>query len=212
MAFRRELLTSDASTPRVPMAKSGDVLVNPALGARIVFRRTAAETNGEAVEFDFFLRPHTYVIRPHAHPFQEERTHVVAGELRGIGGGTARRLGPGESMVVPPGVLHYWGNDGDEESHWIVEFRPALKADDFLEAIWSVAARGHAGSDGLPKNFFQGVVIIAEFRKEVRPNMPWLIWQIGLHVLAPIGRWLGYSAYPHLSSPSRSEAREASLP
>jgi quercetin dioxygenase-like cupin family protein len=190
------------STPSTgdDMAKVGDVLVNPALGSRIVFRRTAADTNGEAVEFDFFLRPHTYVISEHLHPIQEERTKVVAGELRGVREGEERRLSAGESMVVPPGVYHYWGNDSAQESHWIVEFRPALKMEAFLEAVWGLAADGQAGSNGLPKKFLQKVVIISEFRDEVRPRMPWLTWKFAVDVLAPIGRLLGYTAYPQRSS------------
>ena len=182
------------------MPKSGDVLVNPMLRNRIVFRRTAAETDGESLEFDLFLKPHTYVVLEHMHPLQEERITVVAGEMRGTKGAVKHRLTAGESMVVPPGVYHYWGNDGEEESHWHVVMKPALRYEAYIEAVWGVAARGEAASDGLPKKLLQSVVIISEFRNEIRPRMPWLKWKIAVDILAPIGRRLGYSALPKTST------------
>ena len=183
------------------MVKAGDVLVNTVLRNRIVFRRTAAETNGASLEFDLFLKPHTYVVLEHMHPLQEERITVVAGEMRGTKGAVKHCLTAGESMVVPPGVYHYWGNDGEEESHWIMEMRPALKYEGYMEAVWRVAARGETASNGLPKKLFQSVVIISQFRNEIRPRMPWLKWKIAVDILAPIGRWLGYSALPTISTP-----------
>jgi quercetin dioxygenase-like cupin family protein len=192
------------------MVRAGDVFVNPVTGSRVVFRKTAAETNGEVCEFDFFLPPRTAVnITEHAHPLQEETTQVVAGSLRGTRGSEPHRLSPGETMVVPPGIYHAWGNDSDEESHWIVSFRPALKSEGFLEAIWGLAEAGFSGPDGLPKNLFQGVVIISEFRDEIRPRMPWLKWKIGVDVLAPIGRLLGHSAYRKHRAPAEVSRAEA---
>jgi quercetin dioxygenase-like cupin family protein len=189
------------------MVRAGDVFVNSMLGARIVFRKTAAETNGQVCEFDFFLKPHTYVFMAHAHPIQEEHTQVVAGTMHGFRDGKEHRLSAGEKMMVPPGMFHLWGNDSDRESHWIVSFTPALKSEDFLEAVWGLAEDGQADASGLPANFFQKVVIISEFRDEIRPSMPWLQWKIGVDVLAPMGRMLGYSAYPKRSSPAaRAEA------
>jgi quercetin dioxygenase-like cupin family protein len=192
------------------MARAGDVYVNPVTGSRVVFRKTAADSNGEVCEFDFFLPPRTFVnISEHAHPMQEETTQVVAGSMRGTKAGAEHRLSPGETMVVPPGVYHSWGNDSDEESHWIVSFRPALKSEGFLEAIWGLAAAGFSGPDGLPTNLFQSVVIISEFRDELRPRMPWLKWKIGVDVLAPIGRRLGYSAYLKQRAPAEVPRVEA---
>jgi quercetin dioxygenase-like cupin family protein len=182
------------------MVRVGDVFVNPMLGARVVFRRTAAESNGEVCEFDFFLKPRTYVITEHMHPLQEEHTRVVKGTLYGTRDGEEHRLSPGEQMVVPPGAYHYWGNDSDEESHWIVAFRPALKSEGFLESVWGLAEDGQADAKGLPRKFFQSVVIISEFRNEIRPRMPWLKWKIGVDVLAPLGRLMGYTAYPKRTS------------
>jgi hypothetical protein len=49
------------------MARPGDVLEVPALGVRVEFRRTAAETGGELVEFDLVGRPRGFVTLPHVH-------------------------------------------------------------------------------------------------------------------------------------------------
>ena len=40
------------------MAREGDVIENPVSGARIVFRKTARNTNGELLQFDLFFKPH----------------------------------------------------------------------------------------------------------------------------------------------------------
>ena len=39
------------------MAKPGDVIENPVTGERIVFRKTARETNGELLQFELLLKP-----------------------------------------------------------------------------------------------------------------------------------------------------------
>ncbi len=50
------------------MAQTGDVLENPVTGERLVFRRTAAETGGDALEYELVFRPQGFVVRQHVHP------------------------------------------------------------------------------------------------------------------------------------------------
>src|SRR5438128_1152632 len=112
--------------PRRGLAKAGDVIENVPMGGRIIFRRTARETAGELLQFDFFLRPHKGVARAHLHPVQEERFRVVSGTMRGRVAGAAQTVASGGSVVVSPGTPHIWWNDSDGEAHLEVEFRPAL--------------------------------------------------------------------------------------
>ena len=42
------------------MAKQGDVIENPVTGERIVFRQTSADTNGELLQFELYLKPHGF--------------------------------------------------------------------------------------------------------------------------------------------------------
>jgi hypothetical protein len=58
------------------MAYTGQVIENPVIGERISFRQTAADTNGELLEFDVALTPDGHVPGMHVHPAQEERFEV----------------------------------------------------------------------------------------------------------------------------------------
>src|SRR3990172_7452383 len=88
------------------MAHAGDTIENPATGERIVFRRTAADTGGELLLFDLFLKPHGFIPVEHLHARQEERVEVVAGSLRYRLGGRGESLATPESAGPPPGLPH----------------------------------------------------------------------------------------------------------
>ena len=76
------------------VARAGDVLGIPSLGMRIVFRQTAADTDGALVEYDVIGRPRGFVVQAHVHPSQEERQEVLEGatglSLGGASTSTAR--------------------------------------------------------------------------------------------------------------------------
>jgi len=76
------------------VARAGDVLENPTTGERIVFRKTAVETNGEALEYEILFTPRGFGAQEHHHPRQQERHEVLEGELGIVVAGRERRLGP----------------------------------------------------------------------------------------------------------------------
>lgn len=180
------------------MAKAGDVIDNPAMGARIVFRDTAEETNGELLRFDFYVRPSTHVLHPHLHPVQEERFEVVSGRMEGQIDGDPRTAEAGTVIVNQPGTPHAWWNAGDEEAHLVVEFRPALKTATLFETSFALAQQGKVRSTGLPKNPLQLAVIYDEYKNETSAAKSYQ--RLAMTILAPIGRALGFRAqypYPH---------------
>ncbi len=63
------------------MITTGQSITNPVTGETLVFRKTAADTNGEAVVVEAFVEPDGAVAAAHVHPAQEERFEVLAGEL-----------------------------------------------------------------------------------------------------------------------------------
>lgn len=171
------------------MAKAGEVLDVPMAG-RIVFRRTAADTNGELIEFDFFLPVGHQSAREHLHPKQEERFEVVSGRVRGQIGADEQVRGEGETAVMPRGVRHFWWNDSDEEAHLRVEVRPALRIEEFYETMAALAV----GEEGIP-NRLHAAVVMREFKNEMtigmfssRPARALII------LMAGIGRLRGYRA------------------
>ena len=121
------------------MAHAGQAIANPVTGERVVFRATAADTDGQLLSMDYHA-PAQHLIGPlHIHPRQEERSEVVAGMMRGRIGGQKRTVRAGEVAVVAPGVPHTWRSDGDEALHAIVEFRPALSTETVLEVLFALA-------------------------------------------------------------------------
>ncbi len=182
------------------MVRAGDVIVNPAMGARIAFRETSHETNGELLRFDFFVNPSRVVLHEHFHPRQEERFEVVSGRMEGQIAGKPRVAEAGTVIVNPPGTPHGWWNAGVEEAHLLVEFRPALKTEILFETSFALAQAGKVNEKGLPKNPLQLAVIYDEYKNETTAAVP--VARIAMTLLAPIGRLLGYPARLQYTHPS----------
>jgi len=117
------------------MARQGDVLENPATGERLVFRRTAADSGGAVLAFDYFLPAGGSVPLAHVHPRQEERFEILSGRARIRVGRRLRRATAGESVLVPRGTVHRLWNEGGDELHAVVEFRPALRTEKGFEQL-----------------------------------------------------------------------------
>jgi quercetin dioxygenase-like cupin family protein len=183
------------------MVTSGDVLEHPITREKIVFRKTARDTDGELFQADLYLQPGGFVAAEHIHLLQEERFEVISGTLRGRVAGKELSSAPGETIVVPRGTPHVWWNSGDDELHVLVEVRPALRFENFFETFFGLAQDGKVDpKTGLP-NPFQMALIMRAYRNElVLAQPPQLVQTLLFGLLAPIGRLLGYKAehpYPH---------------
>src|SRR5919106_2486746 len=107
------------------MIKPGDTIENPVTGERFTSTDTAASTGGELLAFELGLRPGGAVPVPHVHPIQTERFEVIAGQMRFRVGWRTLIDGPGDVVEVQPGVMHGFGNAGEDEARVRVEVRPA---------------------------------------------------------------------------------------
>lgn len=182
------------------MAHQGDVIENPVTGERIVFRQTSADTNGELLQFELFLKPHGFVPAEHIHARQQERPEVVSGNVRYRLGGSEEGLGPGEAAVLPPGTPHTLWNDTDEEAHLIMDVRPALGVETAIETLFGLARDGKTNSKGMP-NPLHGALLAREYELFLA-GPPIAIQRAGTAMLAPIARLFGYrTRYPEYSGP-----------
>jgi quercetin dioxygenase-like cupin family protein len=176
------------------MAHAGDTISNPRTGQRMVFLQTGAETSGELLRIECF-NPSTGLDEPeHCHPFQESRAEVISGTLRFRVNGEIHEVGPGGTHTIPAGAPHSFGNYGDQEAHWIAEFRPALRTDAFFEALFDLASRDQLDERGMP-SLLQLSVSVPAFAQEIRVTRPpWLVQRVLFALLGPIARLRGLRA------------------
>jgi quercetin dioxygenase-like cupin family protein len=117
---------------------AGSVTIqNPHSGERIVIHTpgdVATEGQGRILTFELFLPPGGHVPARHLHPEQVERFTVLTGRLRFRVGRQSRLLGPGQTVVVPPGTPHWFGNPDRHEAHARVEVEPPLRMAELLMA------------------------------------------------------------------------------
>jgi quercetin dioxygenase-like cupin family protein len=88
------------------MLSQGDTLENPITGEVLIFRQTARETGGEAVQVETIVRPDGFVAAAHVHPYQTERFEVLDGRLGLRVGDHELIVGPGDVATVEPGTSH----------------------------------------------------------------------------------------------------------
>jgi quercetin dioxygenase-like cupin family protein len=175
------------------MIRTGQTIENPITGERVVFRRTAADTKGEAVVIEVFVEPHGFVAARHVHPNQEERFDVLSGALELRIGADTVTAQAGDRVVVPAGTSHTFRNAGDETAHFVCEVRPALRFESLLETMYALAADGKTNGNGMPNPLRLAVVARAHFDTVRLPFPPARLQRLGLAIAAPLGRLLGYS-------------------
>jgi mannose-6-phosphate isomerase-like protein (cupin superfamily) len=176
------------------MSRPGDALEIPVTGERLIFRRRAADSGGAVLSFEYFLPAGGSVQLAHVHPRQEERFEIVSGRAKIRVGRRLLRATAGESVVVPRGTVHRLWNDGDDELHVVVEFRPALRTEQGFEQLFGLGRDGKLSARGFPHPL-QTAVMAKEYRDEGQfPFLPAVVQRALIAPLATIGERLGYRA------------------
>jgi quercetin dioxygenase-like cupin family protein len=185
---------------------TGQSLTNPATGETLVFRTTAADTNGEAVVVEAFVEPHGAVAAAHLHPAQEERFEVLSGELEFRVRKQTFVARAGDRVVVPAGTPHRFRNLGEETAHFVCEVRPALGFERLIETMFTLAADGKVNKKGMPNPLRLAVIANHHFGDVRLPFPPAWLQRLGLVLAAPLGRLLGYRATYEAAEPSSPTA------
>lgn len=179
------------------MVRAGDEMVNEVTGLRTIFRKTAADTDGELLQVDWIGGPGWSAGPKHVHRKQLERFTVVSGTLGVHVDGVTGNYGPGEVAEAPAGSVHTAWNAGEagEEVHALVEFEPALSAEVPLEILAGLARDGKVNKAGVPKNPFRLALLVHDYEDELYLASPPLFVQRAIFgPLAFLGRLLGYRA------------------
>ena len=137
------------------MATTGQTVVNAATGERVTFVTTAADTGGELLELELVWPRPGQRAPAHVHPEMEERYEVLEGTAAFRVGEEERTAGPGEVVTVPPGTVHLAWNPTGEPVRLKVEFRPALRWEEFVVRLF-------AGEERIAD-------LMREFRREIAP-------------------------------------------
>ena len=120
----------------------------PTMGQRITCLSDTASTGGELFRFSFWMRGDASPPPLHVHPRQEERIEVLSGSVLSLSGGVRRVLGPGGTLSTPPGEPHTVGPAAKDAVEMIVEFRPALGFERFVERTFALDRAGHLTANG----------------------------------------------------------------
>lgn len=178
------------------MPYTSQTLNNPYTGERIIFEQTEQDTGGSVVAFEHFMLPRTMPTFPeHVQINQEERFEIISGTARYRLDGVEGQAHTGETVIVPPGVIHIncW-NAGPEALKMRHSFHPALGTDIFFETLFTLAMNGKTNARG-EVNLLQWAVIGNEIESQTfKAGIPIPLQRLALPVLALIGRLLGYHA------------------
>lgn len=137
------------------MATAGEIAVNEATGERVTFVQTAADTGGELLELELVWPRPGQRAPAHVHPEMEERYEVLEGTAAFRIGEEERTARAGEVVTVPPGTRHLAWNPTEEPVRLKVEFRPALRWEDFVVRLF-------AGEEPVGD-------LLREFAREIQP-------------------------------------------
>jgi mannose-6-phosphate isomerase-like protein (cupin superfamily) len=174
------------------MIRAGDTLVNPVTGERLVWERTAAETDGAYTLFDTYVEPGGAVAAAHVHPYQMETFTVLAGRLGVKRGSETLELEPGQVALIDAGTPHKFWNAGTETLRFRAEVRPALEFESLIETMFTLAADGKTNKKGMPSPLRLAVIANHHFDVVRLPVVPQVLQKAALVPGALLGRALGF--------------------
>jgi mannose-6-phosphate isomerase-like protein (cupin superfamily) len=171
------------------VAETGDTLSFPD-GSDYTITASTLETDGKFFEMELTLPPGVIAPPPHVHPVQEEDYEVLAGTLDVLLDGSWRSLSAGESMRVPAGSPHTFGNSSGGTVRVRNTHRPALQFQYYFEKLHELVTSGKVTSF---KNFssliYMSLLWEQHEREIVAARAP---QRAVMSVLARAGRRLGY--------------------
>jgi quercetin dioxygenase-like cupin family protein len=168
---------------------AGTVIHNPVSGeyARVV------EHSAERAVGELLAVPGAAVAGPHLHPAQEERFEVLDGVLGYRRGQERGELRTGESMTVPPGVLHDWWNAGAADLRALVTVTPPGRFAAMIGAVWGLAVVGRTNAKGMPHPIDAALLAEAFGDEIVFARPPRVVQRALAATVAPIARRRGRS-------------------
>jgi quercetin dioxygenase-like cupin family protein len=178
------------------MAKTNDIIVNPVIGDKLKFLVTSSDSNGELLKVHLWNKAGAQGPPEHFHPNQNETFTILSGTVGFKCNGQEKILTAGQSITAQKGEMHKFWSIGDKPSEMIVEIRPALRSEFFLETWYSLAKNGKVKKDSTPRNFLQFMTILNEYSGEgFVAGPPILLQKIMSSIFGGLGKILGYKGF-----------------
>jgi len=162
---------------------------NPAIGDRVTFLKTTAETDGEYLLLRIELAPRGGNSL-HYHPAFTEKFRAVEGRLNLELEGRQLALEPGERALVPIGARHRFYSTSDEPILFEVEVRPARRFEEAVRIGYGLARDGLVRPGGMPKSIWHAALLLPLGGTYPAGIPRWLL-QVPLGLLAAIARRRG---------------------
>ena len=189
------------------MATAGQTVFNPVTKERITFLETSADTNGERISIRLELPAKGAVPGTHVHPEQYETFHVISGRMKFRYGFKKIIAGPGETVVVPPGVVHDFRTEGDEDVVVNVVIEPALDMEELLATAVALAEEGKVTKKGMPTPVHLALFAERFHREAAAPFPPAAVVRFLLAPLRAYGRRAGHAERYGVKPPARRRPR-----
>ncbi len=164
---------------------------NPATGEHIQYTVTGLESNGALVRYRWTSDPGGTIV-DHTHPDCAEIFTILEGEATFTVGGERFTLGPGQTAVVPPGVVHSEANASGRLVRGVVELQPASQTAELHDALAGISSDLPHTPAGAPKSPLQLGATFWAFRNDIRATSP-PIWlqNVFLPILAGAAKLAG---------------------
>ena len=154
--------------------------------------RNGEDTDGEVLEANSWLGPHSPSPPVHVHDNAEDSFEIVEGRLDVKLDGTWRTYGPGERAAAAPGHRHTLRNTHDEPVRFINRHRPAADYEGFFRDMASLTSTGRMGA-GTPHSPRQAIYAAMLFRAHPTAIRTSRLQRFAFASLSGLGRMLGMS-------------------
>lgn len=161
-----------------------EIIVNPVTGDRMTILYPSHQSQGGYAKIQFDLPPGAKGSPLHYHTEMEETFTVLEGCLEMEVGrkGIRRTLRSGESVHVPAGMHHSFGNTSQDWVTFTTENRPAAGFEQFIRGLYGLAIDGKVNPEGMPANLLQ-LAILLKLSDTVPVGIPPLLFQLLINSL-----------------------------
>lgn len=169
---------------------SQKIFINPRIGDKLTFLKTAEETGGEYTLMRIDLAPHGG--NPlHYHTSFTEEFRVISGKVSVKAGGKKLVLKRGQAIKVPQMMSHRFYSESDEPAAFLVEIRPGSpNFERSLKIAYSLAFEGKCFKMGIPKNLLH-LAYLLEASESYSPGIPLFLQKQFFKTLAAVAKRFG---------------------